>query len=127
MRKKPLFSSPVLRFFALACCAVILAALPRLFSREEGDAGMALYFICLYAVIPLCAALISFWAGRGGVHPLAACLPIGCATLLYPIYPGPGMGAVCVLLSLVGCVAGQEWEKRKNEKKGNHHGGKRKR
>lgn len=125
MEKAPGKNAPALRFAVLALAALALQGLPFLFTLLEGDAGAALYFIHLYAVIPLCALLIPLWAGLGGVHPLAACLPIGGALLLLPAYQSPGMGLLCAALSLVGCVAGQEWRKRKNGRKGKHHGGKR--
>lgn len=117
--------SPWLRFAVLLLWAAVLQGIPILFSLPEGDRGMALYLLHLYAVIPLCALLVPFWAGLGGVHPLAACLPIGGALMLLPVYQSPGIGGLCILLSLIGCVAGQEWKKRKAGKKGGHHGGKR--
>ena len=120
-------ASPILRFIVLALCALALQGLPFFLMRLEGDAGAALYFILLYGVIPLCAVGIPLWAGLGGVHPLAACLPIGGLLLLLPVYQSPGIGVLCVALSLVGCVAGREWAQRKEEMKGKHHGGKRKR
>jgi len=126
MRTGTTGSSPLFRFAVLALCAAALQGIPLLFSRIEGDGGVVLYLICLYAVMPLCALLIACWAGLGGVPPLAACLPIGGALLLFPVYNSPGMGVLCILLSLVGCVAGQEWRRRKSEMKGKHHGGKRK-
>ena len=118
-------SAPFLRFAALALGALALQGLPFLFTLMEGDAGAALYFIHLYAVIPLCALLLPFWAGLGGVHPLAGCLPVGGLLLALPVYQSPGTGVLCIVLSLLGCVAGQEWQKRKNGRKGKHHGGKR--
>lgn len=127
MRRKDGKSSPWLRFAVLVMCAAALQGLPFLFPWPEGDRGVLLYLLTLYAVIPLCALLLPFWAGMGGVHPLAACLPIGGAILLLPGYHSPGIGALCIALSLTGCVAGQEWRKRKTGGKGAHHGGKRNR
>ena len=125
MRQKRL-STPVCRFAALIAGALALQGIPVLFTRMDGDGGMLLYLIHLYAVLPLCAFSAPFWAGRGGVHPFAGCFPIGGALLMLPVYESPGMGLAFILLSLIGCVAGQEWEKRKNPKKGTRHGGKRK-
>ena len=76
---------------------------------------------------PVMAAVIPFWAGLGGVHPLAAFFPIGGALLLFPVYHSPGMGILCMALSLIGAVAGQEWKKRRETEKGKHHGGEKKR
>ncbi|MBE5787023.1 MAG: hypothetical protein E7324_05730 [Clostridiales bacterium] len=112
----------LLRFLLLTAAAFSLQGIPLLFMLMEGDAGMALYLIHLYAFIPLCAFFIPFWAGMGGVHPLAAFFPIGGALMLLPVYASPGVGLICMLLSLVGAVAGQEWQKRKAKKKGKHHG-----
>lgn len=114
------------RFALLMLAALALQGLPFLYSLLEGDRGVFLYLTHLYAAIPLCAALIPFWCGLGGVHPLAACFPIGGALLLLPAYDSPAMGVLCVLISLISCVAGQEKRKRTSSAKGTHHGGKRK-
>lgn len=126
MQKKTA-ASPLVRLLVLMLLALILQGIPLLLARLEGDAGAALYLILLYGVLPLCAFWVPLWAGLGGAHPLAACLPIGGLLLLLPVYQSPGVGVLCVALSLVGCIAGQEWAKRKEEMKGKHHGGKRKR
>ncbi|MBQ9263651.1 MAG: hypothetical protein IJ189_05505 [Clostridia bacterium] len=126
MGKQGRVSVPLFRFAALVLCSLALQGIPFLFTRMEGDGGVLLYLIHLYAVLPLCALAAPFWAGQGGVHPFAGCLPIGGTLMILPVYESPGMGLLCILLSLIGCVAGQEWEKRKNPKKGKRHGGKRK-
>ena len=117
----------VYAFLALLLCAAALQAIPLFFFRADGDQSLALYLAHLYAVIPLCALLLPFFAGRRGVHPMAACWPVGGLLLLLPVYQSPGVGILCIFLSLLGCIAGQEWQKRKTEQKGKHHGGKRKR
>lgn len=111
-----------LRFGVLALSALALQGIPLLYMRLEGDAGVALYLIHLYGILPLCAFFIALWAGLGGVHPLAAFFPIGGALLLLPVYESPGMGLICLALSLIGSVTGQEWNRRKE--KGGRHGGK---
>lgn len=103
------------RFGVLTLAAVSLQLLPLLFGA--GEAGEALYLIHLYAVIPLCAFFIPLWAGRGGLHPLLGFFPVGGALLLMRAYESPGVGCLCLLLSLVGCVAGQELLKRSAEGK----------
>ena len=117
----------ILRFIVLAACALALQGIPLLFLGIEGDAGAALYLLYLYAVLPVMAVILPCWAGLGGVHPLAAFFPIGGALLLLPVYESPGMGILCMGLSLVAAVAGQEWQKRREAEKGKHHGGKTKR
>ena len=112
------------RFLLLVLAALALQGIPFLFLGVEGDAGAALYLIHLYGVIPLAAVLLPLWAGLGGVHPLAAFFPIGLALLLLPVYESTGVALLCMLLSLIAAVAGQEWKKRRETKKGNHHGGK---
>jgi len=114
-------------FLALLLCAGALQAIPYFFFTDSGDRSMALYFAHLYAVIPLCALALPFFAGKRGVHPLAACWPVGGLLMLLPVYESPGIGILCIFLSLLGCIAGQETQKRKTEQKGKHHGGKRKR
>ena len=116
---------PWVRFAVLALSALALQGIPLLFMALEGDGGVLLYLLHLYAVLPVCALLVPFWAGLGGVHPLAGCLPVGGLLLALPVYQSPGTGVLCIALSLLGCVAGQEWQKRKNGRKGKHHGGKR--
>ena len=113
---------PWVRFAVLALSALALQGIPLLFMALEGDGGVLLYLLHLYAVLPVCALLVPFWAGLGGVHPLAAFFPIGAALLLLPVYESPGMGLGCLLLSLLGATAGQEVKKRRTVKKGNHHG-----
>lgn len=110
------------RFVLLCLWALFLQGIPLLFLSILGDKGLALYFLYLYLLMPLTALLLPAWAGAGGVHPLAAFFPIGSALLLLPVYESVGMGLVCLLLSLIGAVAGQEWAKRKQPQKGGHHG-----
>ncbi len=117
----------IFRFIILVLCALALQGIPALFLLWEGDGAVALYVIYLYAVLPIMAAVIPFWCGLGGVHPMAAFFPIGGALLLLPVYHSPGMGILCMALSLVGAVAGQEWKKRRETEKGKHHGGEKKR
>ena len=116
------WDTPAGRFGILLLAALLLQFIPFLFTRWEHPMAEGLYFLHLYAVLPLCAALLPCWAGYGGVHPLAGFFPVGGALLLLPVYESPGMGLLCLLLSLVGCVAGQEWKKRAAPEKGDHHG-----
>lgn len=111
------------RFWALLGAALLLEGLPALYLLLGGPAGRGLYFFNLYAALPLCALLIPCWAGLGGVHPLVAFFPIGGLELLLPVYRQPVVGFICLLLSLVGAVAGNEMrDRRKGTKK--RHGGK---
>ena len=105
----------VFRFAVLFLSALALQGIPFLFTLLEGDAGVLLYLVHLYAVIPLCAFFLALWAGLGGVHPFAAFFPVGGALLLLPVYASVGMGLICLLLSLIGSVAGQEWKKRSQQ------------
>ena len=109
------------RFGLLLLAALALQAIPGLFLMMEGEAGILLYLIWLYAVLPLSAVFLAFFAGKGGVHPMAAFFPVGGMLLLLPVYHRPGMALLCLLLSLIGATAGQEWEKRKAPK-GKKHG-----
>ena len=101
-----------LRFGVLMLCAVALQFLPRFFDLL-GPAAEALYFLHLYAVLPLCAFFLPLWAGMGGLHPFAGFFPVGLTLLLMRTYESPLMGCLCLLLSLVGCVAGQEIKNRR--------------
>ena len=118
------FKKAALRFLILLLIALALQGVPGLFLLWEGDGGAALYLIHLYLVLPLAAVAVPFWAGLGGVHPFAGFFPIGGALLLLPVYESPGMGILCLALSLVACVAGREWQSRRTQQKGKHHGGK---
>ena len=111
----------VFRFAVLFLSALALQGIPFLFTFLEGDAGVLLYLIHLYAVIPICAFFLALWAGMGGVHPFAAFFPVGMALIILPVYESMGMGLLCLLLSVIGSVAGQEWKKRSQQ--GGHRGG----
>lgn len=111
----------VFRFAVLFLSALALQGIPFLFTFLEGDAGVLMYLIHLYAVIPLCAFFLALWAGMGGVHPFAAFFPVGMALIILPVYESMGMGLLCLLLSVIGSVAGQEWKKRSQQ--GGHRGG----
>ncbi|MBR1585411.1 MAG: hypothetical protein IJ662_07730 [Clostridia bacterium] len=126
MGRSTLFSRPWVRIAVLTAAALALQGIGALYARISGDGGVVLYLLHLYAALPLCAVWIPFWCGLSNAHPFAACFPIGLALLLLPVYESPGMALLCVVLSLIGCVAGQEWAKRKQIQKGKHHGGKRK-
>lgn len=112
----------LVRFIVLAFSALALQGLPLLYLLMAGKAGQALYQIHLYVLLPLSAILLPLWAGKGGVHPFAAFFPIGGAMLLIPVYHRPGMGLICLLLSLIAAAAGQEWQKRQQSMKGRNHG-----
>ena len=111
------------RFLFLLLAALALQGIPLLYTFMDGDAGVALYLIHLYGILPVMAAVLPFWAALGGVHPLAAFFPVGLALLMLPVFQSPGMGVLCMGVSLVAAVAGQEWEKRKAQEKGKPHGG----
>ena len=119
MRNKPLT-----RFLVLLAAAAALQVLPLAAFRGDGDGSLALYLVWLYGVLPLAAALLPFWAGLGGVHPLAAFFPVGGALLLFPAYHSPGVALLCLGISLLSSVAAQEWKKRRGADKGGHYGGK---
>lgn len=108
-------------FIALFAAAALLEALPLLFVLIEGDAGAALYLLHLYAVLPLCALLLPALAAARGVHPLAAFFPVGLGLLFSPIYEAAGIAVLCLLIGLVGAVAGAEWRKRGHPPKGRQH------
>ena len=120
-KRKGMGKKPVFRFAVLLLAALGLQLVPLLFQWIEGDGGLALYMIHLYVIIPLAAAVLPFWAGLGGVHPLAAFFPVGGALLL-PVYHSPETGLVCLLISLVASVAAQEYIRRRDGAKGGHHG-----
>ena len=116
--------TPVFRFILLLLSALMLQGLPWLFFTGDGDGALSMYLLHLYLVLPLAAALLPYWAGLGGVHPMAGFFPVGGALWLFPVYESPAMALACMGISLVACVAGQERKKRlENGKKGNHHGG----
>lgn len=100
------------RLAVLLLCAVALQLIPRLFDFL-GPASEQMYILYLYSVLPVCAFLLPLWAGRGGLHPFAGFFPVGGALMIMRTYESPGMGCFCLLLSLVGCVAGQEMKNRR--------------
>ena len=111
------------RFCMLISAALALQALYPLLFLLEGDAPVLLMAALTYAILPIAAALLSCWAALGGVHPLAACLPVGGLALMLGTSP-PWAGLLCLLLSIIGSAAGQEWEKRRNGEEKKKHAGK---
>ena len=113
----------LIRFAALVLAALALQGLYPLLLLLEGDAPVLLMVALTYALLPLAALLLPCWAALGGAHPLAVCLPVGGMALLFGA-PPPWVGLVCLLLSLVGGAAGQEWKKRRNREDKKRHAGK---
>ena len=113
----------LLRFAALTLAALALQGLYPLLFLLEGDAPVLLMVALTYGLLPLAALLLPCWAALGGVHPLVACLPIGGLSLLFGM-PPPWLGMICLLLSLIGAAAGQEWKKRRNGEEKKKHAGK---
>ena len=114
---------PARRFAALVLAALALQGLYPLLFLMEGDAPVLLMAALTYAFLPLAALLLAWWAALGGVHPLAACLPVGGLALIFGSSP-PWVGLLCLLLSLIGAAAGQEWSKRRNGEEKKKHAGK---
>ena len=119
------FSRPAGRFFALAAVGALIPAALALCFLLPGDGGYLLSGLMLYGALPLLSLLLPYWAGKGGVLPIAAFFPLG-APLLFLNGTAP-FGLLSMGLSLVGSVAGQERRKRMNPKKGAPHGGQTKR
>ena len=111
------------RFAALVLAALALQGLYPLLLLMEGDAPVLLMVALTYGLLPIAALLLPCWAALGGVHPLAACLPIGGLALLFGLSPA-WVGLTCLLLSLIGAAAGQECNKRGNKEAGKRHAGK---
>jgi hypothetical protein len=105
--KKAIFRFSVLTLAALA----LQGAYPLLFLLE-GDGAVLLMVLLTYVLLPAAALLLPCWAALGGAHPMAACLPVGGFSLLVGVAPA-WVGLLCLLLALIGAVAGQEWQKRK--------------
>lgn len=105
------------RFIGLLLGAGALLGVGFAWTLLPGDAGMALHFLHIYAALPLGAGVLAFWAGKGGVHPFAAFWPVGLPMVLKT----PGVGLGCMLIGLVCAVAGQEAQKR-SQQKGRRHG-----
>ena len=102
------------RFAVLLLSALVLQGLYPLLFLMEGDGAVLLMMLLTYVLLPLAALLLPCWAALGGVHPLAACLPVGGLALLHGAAP-VWVGLLCLLLSLIGAAAGQEWKKRQNK------------
>ncbi len=101
------------RFAVLTLVALALQGLYPLLLFMEGDAPVLLMVTLTYGLLPIAALLLPCWAALGGVNPLAACLPVGGLALLFGASP-LWVGLICLLLSLIGAAAGQEWKKRRN-------------
>lgn len=77
------------------------------------ERGLVLYALFIYVLLPLLSVLLPYFGGTRGLHPMAACFPLGLALLLSPCADLPGLAILCMVLSLVACVAGNEVKKRK--------------
>ena len=119
----PAGEKALLRFAALTLAALALQGLYPLLFLLEGDGPVLLMAALSYVFLPLAALLLPCWAALGGVHPLAACLPVGGLALIFGSSP-PWVGLLCLLLSLIGASAGQEWKKRRNGEDEKKHAGK---
>ncbi len=119
----PAGKKALVRFAVLVLSALVLQGLYPLLFLLEGDGAVLLMVLVTYVLHPLAAALLPCWAALGGVHPLAACLPVGGFSLLMGAAPA-WVGLACVGLSLLGSAAGQEWEKRRNKEDQKRHAGK---
>ncbi len=125
MEKKltPAGKKALLRFLALLAAAVLAQGMILLSFLPAGQWGVWLYVLCSYVLMPAAAMLAPFWAALGGVHPLAACLPIGgLPLLLYTVEPKVCL--ICIAVSLVSAVAGQEWSRRRKKEDHKRHAGK---
>lgn len=114
---------PVFRFLVLLAAAAAVQGVYLLCLSAGGDWGLGLGALCAWVLMPMAAALVPFWAALGGVHPLAACLPVGGLPLiLYSLMPP--LCLACILISLVSAVAAQEWKKRRKKEEQRFHAGK---
>lgn len=108
----PAGKKAIYRFSVLALAALALQGAYPLLFLLEGDGAVLLMVLLTYVLLPLTALLLPCWAALGGAHPMAACLPVGGFSLLTGAPPA-WVGFTCLLLSLIGATAGQEWQKRK--------------
>ncbi len=115
-RLSPAGKKALVRFAVLLLCTAAVQALAFVCFQLEGEAAPALYLLCFYALMPAAAAAVPFWAALGGVHPLAACLPVGGLPLVLSSAPSPALCLACIALSLVSAAAAQEWKKRSEKK-----------
>lgn len=119
----PAGKKAIFRFAVLLLSALALQGLYPLLFLLEGDGAVLLLLLLTYVLLPAAAALLPCWAALGGVHPLAACLPVGGCSLIVGAAP-VWVGLMCIALSLIGAAAGQEWEKRRNKEDQKRHAGK---
>ncbi len=119
----PAGKKALIRFLSLLAAAVLLQGMILLCFLIEGQWGVVLFVLCSYVLMPAAALLVPFWAALGGVHPLAACLPVGgLPLLLYTVEPKVCL--ICIAVSLVSAVAGQEWSRRRIKEDHKRHAGK---
>ena len=114
------------RFLILLAAAGAIQGMAFLCLLTEGDWGIPLYALCSYVLLPAAAVVVPCWAALGGVHPMAACLPIGGLPFLFHLSPAPMLCLICIVISLVSAVAGQEWKKRRKLEENRNNGRKRK-
>ncbi len=111
---------PLVRAFLLMAVPP-LAVIALLLLLARTDLSLVYHLLVLWVLFPLACILPAFLAGKRGLHPFLCTLP-GFLLMLLPLYGAVGAGAACLVLGLVACVAGQEWQKQKNPSRSNRHG-----
>ncbi|MBQ4639748.1 MAG: hypothetical protein IJB69_04425 [Clostridia bacterium] len=109
----------ILAFIRMVLPPVAVTGL--LFLLSYTDTSLAVYFLCLWGLFPAACILPSFLSGKQGLHPFLCTVP-GFLLMLLPLPGALGAGLCGVVLGLVACVAGQEWQKQKNPSRRKHHG-----
>ena len=108
----------------IAFC-LLLQVIPLVSQGLSSQGWNIVYFLSLYVLYPLCAALIPwFLTRRRGVSAIFTFFPFGLSLLLFPFYPnGKLMGLICLLIGMFSASLAQTMNEKASSphKKKVHH------
>ncbi len=92
-----------------------------LLSRSQGDDSLLLFLLCLWGAYPLAVIFSAFQGGKEGLHPFLFALS-GLILVMLPLLGAVATGALSMVLGIVACVTGREWQKHRGPGRRKHHG-----
>lgn len=112
---KKIHVSPALGWFLILIFAAFLWWISPFAYERWADAGLVLHMVSVYVILPALSILLPYFGGTRGLHPMAGFFPMGLALLFSMHWDLPGFAFLCMGLSLVACVAGNEVKNRREK------------
>ena len=106
---------PPVKWFLILITAAFLWWLAPFAYAGWAEAGLVLHMGFVYVLLPVLSVLLPYWGGQQGLHPMAGFFPMGLALLFSLHWDLPGFACLCMLLSLVACVTGNEVKSRREK------------